>query len=112
MELDDLASAVVPRYAPLSRFPAVRRDLSLTLPSAVPAAAVFKSVWDQAPDALQDLQLFDVYEGEGIDSGKKSIALGLIFQRSSSTLIDADVDTMVADIVGRLAGTLGAALRK
>ena len=112
MVLKDVCTVAVPRYMPLSRFPAVRRDLSLVLPSSVPVAAVFKTVWAQAPDALQDLQLFDVYEGEGIDSGKKSIALSLIFQRSSSTLIDGDVEVMVADIVSRLEGTLGAALRK
>ena len=61
---------------------------------------------------LADLQLFDVYAGEGIDSGKKSLAMGLIFQGSSSTLIDEEVDTIVARVVQALGIRHGAALRK
>jgi len=63
------------------------------------------------PEELRDLQLFDLYEGEGIDSGKKSIALGLIFQGSSSTLIDEEVDSLIDGILARLAKDLRAILR-
>jgi phenylalanyl-tRNA synthetase beta chain len=104
-------TAAVPSYAPLSRFPSVRRDLSLTLDRHVPASDVVAAVRSAAPGYLRDLQLFDVYEGEGIDSGKKSLALGLIFQGLSSTLRDEEIDAHVAAIVDHLAARLGAVLR-
>lgn len=112
LDWDFLTRPNVPQYRPLSKFPSVRRDLSLSLARSITAEEVLDCVRKGAPAALRDLQLFDVYQGEGIDSGKKSIALGLIFQESSSTLIDGDVEAMVADIVGRLASELGAALRE
>jgi phenylalanyl-tRNA synthetase beta chain len=111
IDLDALPPSTVPRFAPVSRFPLVRRDLSLTLAREIPAAAILRAVWASAPSHLRDLQLFDVYEGEGIDSGKKSVALGLIFQGVSSTLIDEDIDAQVGVIVKELVTRLGAVLR-
>jgi phenylalanyl-tRNA synthetase beta chain len=112
LELAPLTQPPLPRHQPISKFPLVRRDLSFTLAVDIPIKKVMECVWRQAPSALRDLQLFDVYQGEGIDSGKKSIALGLIFQQSSSTLMDTDVEGMMADIAKRLAGELGATLRE
>ncbi len=112
LDLAPLLVPPLPRYRPLSKFPFVRRDLSFTLAADIPVQKVMECVWTGAPEALRDLQLFDVYQGEGIDSGKKSIALGLIFQQSSSTLIDKEVELMVAGIAQRLAGELGASLRE
>jgi phenylalanyl-tRNA synthetase beta chain len=89
----------------------VRRDLSITVAREIPAAEILRTALGKAPPYLRDLQLFDVYEGEGIDSGKKSVALGLIFQGVSSTLIDKDIDAQVAVIVEELETRLGAVLR-
>ena len=111
IELAAVARRTVPCFRPLSRFPTVRRDLSILVDSAVPAASVTGCVLQNRPQELRDLQLFDLYEGEGIDSGKKSIALGLIFQGSSSTLIDEEVDSLIEGILARLAKDLGATLR-
>jgi phenylalanyl-tRNA synthetase beta chain len=55
--------------------------------------------------------LFDVYRGQGIDSGKKSLALGLIFQSASSTLTDIEIEGMVADVLRAVARDLGGTLR-
>lgn len=112
LELAPLAEPPLPHHRPLSKFPLVRRDLSFTLAADIPVKKVMECIRRQAPEALRDLQLFDVYQGEGIDSGKKSIALGLIFQQSSSTLLDTDVEAIVAGIAKRLAGELGATLRE
>jgi len=62
-------------------------------------------------ELLRDLQLFDVYRGQGIDSGKKSLALGLLFQASSSPLVDSQVDALVTEITNRLRTELRASLR-
>ena len=61
---------------------------------------------------LKDLELFDVYCGESVDSGKKSVALGLTFQASSRTLNDAEVDGLLEQLVSSLARELGATLRR
>jgi phenylalanyl-tRNA synthetase beta chain len=111
VELDFVRSGGAPRYQPQSKFPSVRRDLSLTVDRALPVADLMECVRATAPETLRHLQLFDVYEGEGIDSGKKSVALGLIFQGTSSTLIDKDIDVVIAAVVRRLAKQFGAKLR-
>jgi phenylalanyl-tRNA synthetase beta chain len=56
--------------------------------------------------------LFDVYQGEGIDLGKKSLALGLTFQRTSSTLTDEEVELGIGEILSRLQSELGGTLRE
>jgi len=64
-----------------------------------------------ASDLLRDLVLFDVYQGEKIDSGLKSLALGLILQASSQTLTDQDVEKTISRVLERLESELGARLR-
>ncbi len=116
LDLDLLRRRELPVYRPLSRFPLVRRDLSLVVPRDTPAAAVLGCIAGQKdlPDSgevLQEVRLFDVYCGEGLDTGEKSIAIGLIFQGISSTLIDEEVDAFVEQVLGRLQQALGARLR-
>jgi phenylalanyl-tRNA synthetase beta chain len=60
---------------------------------------------------LKNLELFDVYRGEGIDSGKKSLAIRLTFQASTRTLNDAEIEAAEAAIIDTLAQKLGAVLR-
>jgi phenylalanyl-tRNA synthetase beta chain len=60
---------------------------------------------------LSDLKVFDVYRGPNIDSGRKSVALGLILQDSSRTLTDDDADAVVASVVARLRDVLSATIR-
>ncbi len=111
LNLDDIASGRVPRYESLSRFPAMRRDISIVIDEQITAQRVRDCVGQMGIDVLQNLELFDVYYGEGIDSGKKSFALSLTFQSSSRTLNDEEVDSFVVDVVDRLAAKLGAGLR-
>lgn len=102
----------VPKYQELSRFPSVRRDLAIVVPESVAAQAVLDCIGNAAADMLNKLELFDVYRGEGIDSGKKSLAVGLIFQRSSSTLTDGEVDAQVSTILDAIRLAFGAELRE
>ncbi len=111
LELDALGRAALPAFRELSRFPAVRRDLSFFIDRGVNAAAILDCVADVAPDSLQQLKLFDVYEGEHIDSGRKSVALGLILQAQSSTLTDSEIDAIVEPVIAALRDRLGATLR-
>jgi phenylalanyl-tRNA synthetase beta chain len=111
LDLAALNTSVLPRFTPISRFPAIRRDLALVLDASVPFAAVETCVRSALPDLLRDLVLFDVYAGESIDSGRKSLALGLILQASSQTLTDDAVEKAVKLVLDRLESELGARLR-
>ncbi|HHM04999.1 MAG TPA: phenylalanine--tRNA ligase subunit beta [Gammaproteobacteria bacterium] len=102
----------LPVFRELSRFPSIRRDLALIVGEEVAAAEVLRCVRESAGPLLQDLQLFDVYRGKGIESGKKSLALGLTLQDSSRTLIDEDVDKLTRQIVATLHDRFGAILRE
>ena len=106
-----LEHARIPRFEPLSRYPAIRRDIAVVVDDAVPARKVVEVIGQAGSDVLKDLQLFDVYRGERIDSGKKSLAVGLFLQAESRTLTDAEVDAAVGDIVAALESGLDARLR-
>ena len=99
-------------FAHFSRFPSMRRDLALVVGKDIQVAELLAEVRASGGELLTNLELFDVYEGEGVDSGKKSLALGLTFQKSSSTLIDAEVEAALGGILGAVQGKFGATLRK
>ena len=111
IDWDALPRGAAAAFMPLSRFPSVRRDLALIVAESVPAEQVMNCVRKACGTALRDLQLFDVYRGQGIDSGKKSLALGLIFQSASSTLTDTETDEMVAGVVAAVGRELNGVLR-
>ena len=106
------SSARLPQYAELSKFPSVRRDLAIVVDEQVTAAQVEACIADVSGEYLANLQLFDVYCGEGIESGRKSLALGLTFQDHSRTLKDKDVDALISSILEKLNQKLHATLRE
>jgi phenylalanyl-tRNA synthetase beta chain len=95
-----------------SRFPQVRRDISFTLPLATPLSAVRERVSVAATSLLRDLRVFDLYQGPGIETGRKSVALGLIFQENNRTLTDDEADRIVASVAADLQANLDAKLRE
>jgi phenylalanyl-tRNA synthetase beta chain len=94
-----------------SKFPSVRRDLSIVVDESVPLAVLQENVTVSASGLLSELRVFDVYRGPGVDSGRKSVALGLILQDSSRTLTDVDADSVVTAVVARLRDELSATIR-
>jgi phenylalanyl-tRNA synthetase beta chain len=112
IEATALLSGTVAKFSEISKYPAIRRDIALVLDRDIPASAVIATARKAAPDTLQNLKLFDLYQGEHIDSGRKSIAMGLTLQAQSRTLTDDEVDSAIEQIVTTLANELGAALRE
>lgn len=112
LELEVICKNSLPAFLPVSRFPSIRRDLALVVDESVAAGELLESLRNEAPEVLKDLQLFDVYQGEGVDSGKKSLALGLIFQGSSSTLIEEDVEKVISELLTAVKNRFGATLRE
>lgn len=111
LELSGLSSRRVPTATNLSKFPEVRRDIAVIVDDSVSAAEIDACVKSTEIDAFQNLKLFDVYQGEGIDLNRKSIALGLTFQDASRTLTDDEINDFVAKIIEALSTHLGASLR-
>jgi phenylalanyl-tRNA synthetase beta chain len=99
------------KFHNISRFPSVRRDLAVVVDESVTLAVLLENVSVSASDLLSELRVFDVYRGPGVDSGRKSIALGLILQDSSRTLTDVDADAVVNAVVARLRDVLSATIR-
>ncbi len=107
-----LRVAAAARAAEPPRFPSVRRDLAVVVPATTPAGDVLDTVRRSVGPLLQGLVLFDVYQGKGLDLGKKSLALGLTLQDFSRTLTDEVVEGLVARVLEALATTYGATLRQ
>lgn len=111
MALTSLKAAKIPEFHPISRYPAIRRDLAVVVDQDITSEKVLDCVKEAAGELLVKLELFDEYRGEGIDSGRKSLGLGLTLQDSSRTLKDKAVDTVLDQVVGALSKKLDAQLR-
>jgi phenylalanyl-tRNA synthetase beta chain len=111
MHLEFLMPAVLPAYKAYSKFPRLRRDLAIVVANEVSADRILDCVRKAAGQYLQNLKIFDLYRGPGIDSSRKSIGLGLILQGTYRTLTDEDADGAVAAVVERLGSELGATIR-
>lgn len=111
VRLDALTHGKLPAFAPLSRYPEVRRDLAFLVADDLPIQALLDCLREQAGDWLQELRLFDVYQGKGVEPGHKSVALGLTWQHPSRTLNDDEINQLVDAIVAESGSRFGARLR-
>jgi len=111
LELEPALAAAVPHFQDVSRFPAVRRDLAVVVEEALPVQKLLDCVQSAAGAVLRDTTVFDVYRGAGIESGRKSVAIGLNLQDVSRTLTDDDTDAVVARVVADLERECSATIR-
>jgi len=111
IDLSILGKNKLPSYEPLSKFPTVRRDLALLVNEDISYAQIVKSLSSLDNKMITASHIFDVYQGEGVASGLKSIALGLILQDFSRTLEEQDVENVVTQVVEQLNKDVGARLR-
>lgn len=98
-------------YVPLAPYPEVRRDLAITVPREVPAAELEGAIRAGAPSELESLELFDVYEGEGVERGRRSLAWSFRFRSARRTLTDEEVEEAMEAIVATLERDFGARVR-
>ncbi len=112
LDLNSVLNAALPRFQPLSRFPEVRRDLALVVADEVQVGDLLATLRAQASGLLKEVQVFDIYTGKGIESGRKSVALGLILQEFSRTLTDQEVEAELASLVATLKQNFAATLRE
>lgn len=112
-DLDALLAAWgAPRAVqPVSAHPPVYEDLAIVVDEGVPAASIAQCIAQAGAPLVRAVVLFDVYRGEQIGAGRKSLAYRLTYQADDRTLTDAEVAAVRAKIVRRLERELGAALR-
>lgn len=111
LDLANLQKRGQTQLKPISKFPEIRRDIAILLKQTVPAQVIQDTICNVAGDWLKDVFIFDVYQGKGISPGLKSVAVGLVFQHPSRTLVDDEVTTSVEQVIKELKERLGAELR-
>lgn len=111
LSTDMLAVPVCKRAQEISKFPEVRRDLALLIKETVPSEDIQDTIVKVVGDWLKDIFIFDVYQGKGISPGLKSVALALILQHPTRTLVDDEVAEIIERVIAALKGTFDAQLR-
>ena len=109
--LSEICTQNIPQSRDISRFPANRRDISVVIEEQVSANKVLQLIEKVGGNYLVDLNLFDVYRGNGIDSGFKSLAIAMILQDNNKTLEEKDITDVVNHVVDTLKTELNASLR-
>lgn len=112
LDLAVVQAVPLPRYLEVSKFPSIRRDLAFIVPQEVAVAAIKEKIVSITNELLKNLQLFDIYHGQGIALGHKSVALGLTFQHPTRTLTDSEINEQIDKIVATLGQVFAAKLRE
>lgn len=103
--------ARLPSYAPISRMPAVVRDLALVMPARQAAGAVLAGLRNAAPAIVSAIDLFDEYHGKGVDIDKKSLAFRVLLQDTQRTLEESEVEDAIEVLIQHAVQAYGAQLR-
>ena len=112
VSLEAVTGGKLPRFSSLSKFPESRRDLAVVADQETGFDAIRQVVEAEAGEFLKQVTLFDVYQGQGIEPGRKSLALGLTWQHPSRTLNEEEINSAVSAVVSALRERCGATLRE
>ena len=111
IELEALTNQPLPHYREVSRFPAVVRDLALLVPLDQPLQPLLDALRSAAPTIVCDIQLFDVYQGKGVEQNQKSLAFHIVMQDTEKTLADSEADVAIKQLIDIAVNKFAAALR-
>jgi phenylalanyl-tRNA synthetase beta chain len=113
LDLDALLKAARPydAYRPFSRFPPVRQDLALVVDEGISTQQVEAAIRRHAGQLLESVRLFDLYRGQQLEAGKKSLAFALTFSATDRSLTEEEVNGIRDAMLGPLAAELGARIR-
>lgn len=100
-----------PKYKEISKFPSVKKDIALVVDKEVDSLSLAKAIKKACGANLKDVEVFDVYEGAGVDRGKKSLAYSLTFSSQDKTLTDEEINPLLEKIVEVTGKEFGAILR-
>ena len=109
---EDLFACKPAGYQSISKYPHMRRDLSLLVPKEVCAAQLKQAITSiEGMDCLQSIDFFDVYTGPSIPFHQKSMGIALIFQRAQRTLVDQEINEFIDAILKKLQQEFSITLR-
>ena len=100
------------KYVEVPKFPAVERDIAMSVDEKVEVGQIEKIITKKSKKILESAKLFDIYRSEKLGENKKSVAYSLKFRDKNKTLSDAEINTVMENIIAELEKTLGADLRK
>lgn len=114
IDLDKLLEKKVSKmkYKEISKYPNVKKDLALVVDKNISSQEVATLIKKSGGSSLENIEVFDVYEGKGIEDGKKSIAYSLTFARPDRTLTDEEINELLEKIIEFTNKKIGAELRK
>jgi phenylalanyl-tRNA synthetase beta chain len=101
-----------PRYRPIIRFPFVDRDTALVVDADVPAREVLDLIQSFNSDVIEESAIFDVYQGDSIGVGKKSIAFRIRYRAADRRLTDEEVEAIHKSLVTYIAEKTGGKIRQ
>ena len=99
VELDTLTQASVPRMSEIAKFLPVRRDLAVVVDETVTVQTLLDAMQRESVPYVQEIAVFDVYRGKGLEHGKKSLAFRVLLQDTQKTLTDPEVETSISKLV-------------
>ena len=102
LELDALLQSKVPRMQEIAKFLPVRRDIAVLVDESVAVQALLDAMTRASAPMVQEIALFDLYRGKGLEPGKKSLAFRVLLQDTRKTPTDTEIETSIAVLVGAL----------
>ena len=111
LDLDALTLSALPQYSEISRQPPAIRDLAIVVDQKLELQPLMDGLANHRPAIIQDIRLFDVYTGQGIAAGEKSLAFRIVMQDTQKSLQDAEVDAAVQQLMSYLQHAFAAQLR-
>jgi len=111
IKLDILPNNKKIKFQPLSRFPSVKRDLAVVVKDDISSQDVLDCVFKTSCNYLNDVKIFDVYSGKGVNLKSKSIAIKISFRSDKKTLTDEDINSDINLIINNLKKDINAQLR-
>lgn len=107
-----LTRVPLPAFREVSRLPGVRRDIAMVVADSVPVGALLSALRKGLPAIVEQVEVFDVYRGKGVENGKRSLAFRVLMQDTRRTLTDAEADDVMALARSLLEQEFDAQLRK
>ena len=111
IDSEALLQSKVPQYSSVSKFPSVSRDIALVVDKNIASGDLIRVARECSSGRLESARIFDIYEGQGIDSNKKSVGIRLTFRDYSRTLNDEEITSIVHELLESAKSEFGAIQR-
>ena len=95
----------------MSRLPSIRRDIAIVVNANIEVGDILRTLRESSPPSVETIDVFDVYRGNELPSGMKSVAILVLMRDTERTLTDVDGERIVADLLATLSARFGATLR-